>query len=166
MRKAPSLLTLNKRPSAVFLLQSPANHSLSSFPDCLGALIPPEKATGLVSGGFGGLGLPSFRFAGIVGLTVSGGGSFVGNVARLASNEGAVFSSLKEGTNCELDIALGTGGFIMVTGKGPVCGEGGILIGPRGGGEQAAAGSKYRSSLASWSSLGSRYTSEMQKRKC
>lgn len=28
----------------------------------------------------------------------------------------------------------------MVTGKGPVCGEGGILIGARGEGEQAAAG--------------------------
>lgn len=105
MRKAPSLLTLSKRSSAAFLLQSPANHSLSSFPDCLVALTPPEEATSLVSdiGGFRGLGLASFRFAGRGGLKLGvGGGGLVGNVVRLTSAEGAIFSSFKEGKN-ELD---------------------------------------------------------------
>lgn len=90
----------------------------------------------------------------------AGGGSLVGKVALLVSIEGAVFISLKEDNN-ELDLALGTGGFItgIGTGTSAVLGDGGILIGARGGGEQAAVGSKYSSSFSSCSSLGSRYTS-------
>lgn len=143
MRKAPSLLILIKSSSAGFLLQSPANHSLSSFPDCFVGLIPPKEATGLgsVIGGFGGLGLASFSIAGRGGFRPGvGGGSLVGKVARLSSTGGTVFISFREGST-ELDFALGTGGFIMGMEAG-IFGDSGILIGPRGAGGQAAVGSK------------------------
>lgn len=47
----------------------------------------------------------------------------------------------------------------MGEGTRAVLGDRDILTGPREGGGQAAVGSKYRSSLSSCSSFGSRYTS-------
>lgn len=112
MRKAPSLLILCKRSSAVFLLQSPANHSLSSRLFCLVTLIPPWEATGLVSGigGFGGLALGSFMFGGRCGLAPGIGGGGFAKVGRRSSAEGPLFLS-SNGGKTKLDLSLGIEGF-------------------------------------------------------